>query len=127
MKSAVFVALAAVVLATPAMAQSAGSPNCTGFDPAPTLPDGTTASHDAMTAAGARVDAWRQARDQKLALCQADVVALRAQLDAMVQAHNTAGQERMAVVNAWNAEVDEYGARGRRQRGAELTRPRRQN
>jgi hypothetical protein len=78
-----------------------------------------------MQAAGAQVDAWRLAREQKQTACQTDINALRTQLDGMIAAYNTAGQERVALVNAWNAEVQEFTARGgsSRRSGASVTRP----
>lgn len=127
--------VAAMLMATPAFAQATVSlppqvtlpPSCANFEAAPTLPDGATANHDAMTAAGERVNTWRLAREQKQTACQADIILAREQLDAMIQAYNNAGTERVAVIGAWNTEVREYSERGnagnnRRERGG-VTRP----
>jgi hypothetical protein len=124
MKVLIGAAAAAVMLtAAPAFAQTANvSPNCTGFDPAPTLPDGATANRDAVEAMSAQLQAWADARRTKLLACQADI-------NAMTQAFNTAHAEGQAVTTAWNAEVTEFNARNtssssnRRERGSVLTRP----
>lgn len=128
MKVLLGAAAAAALLVSPAFAQTTPQlpANCAGFEPAPTLPDGATANHAAMTAAAERVDAWRLAREAKQQACQTEINTLRAQLDAMIQAYNTAGQERVDVVNAWNVEVQEFSARGgssNRRRGSVITRP----
>jgi hypothetical protein len=125
MKVLIGAAAAAVLLAaTPAFAQTALSPNCSGFEPAPTLPDGATANRAAVEAMNNQIQAWADARRDKLLACQADITA-------MSQAFNTAQQERQAVTTAWNAEVAEFNARAntsssRRERGSTLTRPDRQ-
>jgi hypothetical protein len=122
MKVLIGAAAAAVLLvAAPAFAQTNISPNCTGFEPAPTLPDGATANRAAVEAMNAQVQAWAEARRDKLLACQADI-------NAMTQAFRTANQEREALTTAWNAEVTEFNARGtssssRRERGSTLTRP----
>jgi hypothetical protein len=64
-----------------------------------------------MTRASTAVDAWRLGIEAKQAACRADIDAARAQLEAMVQAYNQAGRDRVALVNAWNTEVQEYSAR----------------
>jgi len=123
MKVLIGAAVAALVMAaSPAFAQTT-TPNCTGFDPAPTLPDGASANRAAIEAANAQVQAWSEARRQKLLACQADV-------NAMSQAFNAAEQERRTLQSAWEAEVQEFNARsssgnntGRRERGSVLTRP----
>ena len=122
MKFVIGAAAAAVLLAaSPAMAQANISPNCTGFDPAPTLPDGATAERREVEAMNAQVQAWADARRDKLLACQADI-------QAMTAAFNAAQQERQALTTAWNAEVTEFNARAntsssRRDRGSTLTRP----
>lgn len=60
------------------------------------------------------MEAWRIERENKLALCRADIEALRAQLNAMEQAYNQAGGERNTVLGAWNGEVVEFTDRRRR-------------
>lgn len=126
MKVLIGAAAAAVLLAAaPAFAQTNMSPNCTGFDPAPTLPDGATANRAAVEAMNTQLQAWADARRDKLLACQADI-------NAMSQAFNTAQQERQATTAAWNAEVAEFNAgstsssSNRSERGSTLTRPDRQ-
>lgn len=127
MKVLIGAAAAAVLLtAAPAFAQTNMSPNCTGFEPAPTpLPDGATAERAAVEEMNTRIQAWADARRDKLLACQADI-------NAMSQALNTALQERQATTTAWNAEVTEFNARSTnsssnpRERGGRLTRPDRQ-
>jgi len=116
-------AAAFVMAASPAFAQAALTPNCTGFEAAPTLPDGATAERSEVEAANTAVQAWAEARRTKLLGCQADITA-------MTQAFNTAEQERRAATAAWEAEVAEFNARAqngatsnRRERGSTLTRP----
>jgi hypothetical protein len=104
-------AAAALLMASPAFAQLAPTANCSGWDAAPALPDGATANRDAMTRASSEVDAWRLAAEAKQAACRADIDAVRAQLETMVQAYNQAGRDRVALVNAWNTEVQEYSGR----------------
>lgn len=122
MKVLIGAAAAAVLLmAAPAFAQTNISPNCTGFEPAPSLPDGASANRAAVEAMNAQVQAWAEGRRDKLLACQADI-------NAMTQAFRTANQEREALTTAWNAEVTEFNARGssssgRRERGSTLTRP----
>lgn len=122
MKVLIGAAAAAVLLtAAPAFAQNV-SPNCTGFDPAPTLPDGATANRAAVEAMNTQVQAWADARRTKLLACQADI-------NAMTQAMQAANQERTTLTTAWNAEVAEFNAgatnssSNRRERGSTLTRP----
>jgi Skp family chaperone for outer membrane proteins len=115
-------AAAFVMAASPAFAQATMTPNCTGFEAAPTLPDGATASRAEIEAANTRVQAWAEARRAKLVTCQADITA-------MSQTFNATEQERRATTAAWDAEVAEFNAReqsgssNRRQRGGVLTRP----
>lgn len=97
-------AAAFTLMASPAFAQAIVSPNCTGFAPAPTLPDGATATRAEIEAANAQVVAWDEARRAKQVLCQAD-------LNAMSAAFNTVEQERRATVTAWGAEVTEFNTR----------------
>lgn len=106
-------AAAALLFASPALAQTATIPaSCAGFEAAPATPDGAVANSREMQEGATRFDAWRAAREQKLATCQADAAALRAQLEATVAAFNAAGTERVTAVTAWNAEIEEFNARG---------------
>ncbi|MDZ4690872.1 hypothetical protein [Terricaulis sp.] len=114
-------AAAFMLMASPALAQATMTANCSGFDAAPTLPDGATASRAEIEAANTRVQAWNEARRAKLVTCQADI-------NAMSQAFNAAEQERRTLATTWDAEVTEFNARessgsGRRERGGVVTRP----
>lgn len=73
------------------------------------------------------LDAWRATRERQEGACQQEIVALRGSVDAGVSAFNASNQERVTVVAAWNAEVQEFGssaapAARRRERGGVLTR-----
>ncbi len=115
MKMFVALMLGALVMAGPAAAQAIPSSSaCASFSPAPAMPDGARASREAMTAGGQRIETWRVAREQEQAACQAEINALRAQLEAMIAAYNGAGQERVAAIGAWNGEVAQFAARGGR-------------
>jgi hypothetical protein len=125
MKVLLGAAAAALLLASPAHSQAPElTSNCTGFPPGPSMPDGATANHEQMTAAGEAVQTWRIDRDGKLAQCLADINALRAQLNALEGAYNAIATERNNLIAAWNQEVTEFNDRGgssnRRQRGVSL-------
>lgn len=116
-------AAAALVLASTALAQTPQTPptpapaavaltaNCSGFAPAPTLPDGATASRDEIAAGNTAYDTWGQARLAKLRLCRADIEALRAQLIPLEQAYTASNTELGGIVTSWQAEVAEFNAR----------------
>ncbi|MBC7768125.1 MAG: hypothetical protein H7124_05010 [Phycisphaerales bacterium] len=115
MKLMIGAAAAAMLLATPAMAQTTAPSipaSCSNFDAAPTLVDGAAATRQQMTATSASVEAWRSALEQKRTACQTDVTALRAQLEAAVGAYNASAQSAAQTLNAWNVEVTEFNARG---------------
>jgi septal ring factor EnvC (AmiA/AmiB activator) len=128
MKVLIGAAAAALLLATPALAQTpqaAGA--CGSFAAAPSLIDGANANRDQMTSKNEEVTAWATARQQQEATCQQEINTMRTQLEAMVSAFNTSGQERVTVVQNWNAEIAEFGGRSGastgRQRGGVITRP----
>lgn len=121
---------AAILLASSAWAQTGvpASSACQGFDAAPTLADGASATAAQMSAANQAYQNWAQARVAKLQSCRAEVDALRAQLNALEAGYNTGNGELSAVTQGWQADVEEYNARsssgqGRRERGGVLTRP----
>lgn len=119
---------ALLLLATPALAQTQTAPlpaQC-NFTAAPTIPDGATASNDAMRDARAAVEAWRTTRQGELAACNTASQALLAQANAAASAYNAAGAETDNVIRQFAAEIEEHGARApaqRRERGSSLTRP----
>lgn len=123
MKASISAALSALLFAlgapSAAYAQAAPSANCSGFAAAPSgLPDGATASASRMNQGRDRVATWLRDRDAKLALCMADISALRTQLNALETAYNQAVAEKDNLVAAWSQEAEEYNARGRRSGGA---------
>jgi hypothetical protein len=106
MKLLIGAAAAAFVLAaSPAFAQASLTPNCTGFEAAPTLPDGATAERAAVETANTTFTTWNEATLAKLRACQADVAAMTA-------AFNAAEAARRAAQTGWEAEVVEFNARG---------------
>ena len=131
MKNLLLGAAAAVALfATPALAQTAPSANCTGFEAAPALPNGAEATERQINAGNEAYQAWGQTRLNKLNACRADIDALRAQLNALEGAYNTANGELASVTQSWQASVAAYNERGqasnstgRRERGSVNTRP----
>ncbi len=114
MKLLIGAAAAALMFAATAAAQTppAVSANCSGFAPAPTLPDGAIATRSAVEQANTRYEAWAAARHAKLRLCQAEIEALQEQMNPLVQAFNATNTELNAVVASWQAEVAEFNARG---------------
>lgn len=120
MKAALGAAAAMLMFAGTAWAQNtsptppAPSANCSGFAPAPTLPDGATANSRQMNAGNESYQSWGQARIAKLQACRADIEALRTQLNALEQAYIAANTELNAVTQAWQTEAAEYNGRTRR-------------
>lgn len=112
-------ALAACMLAAPAMAQTeppaptaAAASQCGVIAPAPdNLPDGARASRRQMEQANERVAAWATASNQILACRRAEAEAARAAADAMGAEYNTLNGNVRAVITAWEAEAAEYNAR----------------
>lgn len=118
---------AVMLLATPALAQTTAQlpAQCT-FTAAPEIPDGATASNNAMRDARAALEAWRNTRRTELAACSSAAQALQAQAQAAAAAHNAAAAETDSAITRFTAENEEYNARGgaqRRERGSTLTRP----
>ncbi|HYD89152.1 MAG TPA: hypothetical protein VEA80_16865 [Vitreimonas sp.] len=115
MKLMIGAAAAALLLATPAMAQTATPAipaSCANFDAAPTLVDGANATRAQMNTTSQSVETWRAAIETKRAACQTDIAALRAQLEAAVAAYNASAQSASQTLSAWNTEVTEFNGRG---------------
>jgi hypothetical protein len=117
-------AVLACALATPALAQPQPTlpANCSGFAAAPTLPDGATDTPAAIQEGNETFTAWHEASMAKLALCRADIEAMRAQVRASEDAYNAVVGQLNATRDAWQVEVTEFNARGnnnsnRRNRG----------
>lgn len=111
-------AVAALLIASPAMAQpetTQAPASCGTVSPAPSeLPDGASASREAMAAATERFNAWAQATNEVLACKRARAEQARAQADAMTNEFNTENSALRTAVEAWQVEVDEFNARPQR-------------
>jgi hypothetical protein len=107
-------AIVALLMATPAMAQT-DTAACMAVTPALTdLPDGATANRQAMDAATQRFNAWAEANNQALACKRDRAEAARAQADALTNEFNTENNALRAAIAAWQTEVDEFNARPQR-------------
>lgn len=117
-------AAAALLFASSAVAQTPEpaapavpvSPNCTGFDPVPAFPDGATANAAAMAEGNELYQTWGNARLAKLQTCRAEIETMRAQLRPMEEGFTNANNELREAVAAWQAEVEEFNARGNSRR-----------
>lgn len=119
---------ALVMMAAPALAQTTppALPAQCNFTPAPTIPDGATATNNQMRDARTALEAWRDTRRAELTACQGAVQALQAQANAAATAFNTAAPETDAVITRFAAQNEVYNNRSgtnRRERGSSLTRP----
>lgn len=121
---------ALTLMAAPALAQTtpAAAPAQCAFTAAPAIPDGATATNNAMRDTREALEAWRNTRATELAACSTAVQSLQQQAAAAAAAHNTAATETDATIRRFAAENEEYNARGntsggRRERGSSLTRP----
>ncbi|MGE0741102.1 MAG: hypothetical protein AB7O98_07145 [Hyphomonadaceae bacterium] len=109
----------ATQLPTPAPAAGA---QCT-FSPPPSL---AVSGRAAATAKTQEVAAWDTQRQQQEQTCRTEIERVRGNLQTMAAAFNASNTERQSIVQAWNAEVQEFGSRpapARRERGGVLTRP----
>jgi hypothetical protein len=128
MKLFMGVAVAAVLIATPVFAQTAGEATattpapvppstCGAPPPAPTLPDGASANREDMATANTTYVAWAEAYRAVVQCRHAEAQALRAQADARAQEHNAAVEAFNTTTTAWEADVAEFNARtGNRRR-----------
>lgn len=124
MRVIVGAALAAVLLAAPAMAQETPAPapaapqsQCGAIPPAPgDLPDGANATRRAMETANERVSAWVASANAILQCRRAEAEAARAAADALGGEYNTMNGSVRAVITGWEAEAAEYNARGQQRR-----------
>jgi hypothetical protein len=110
-------ALAASLLAAPALAQTAAPaaanpPSRCGAPPAaPEIPDGATSNRATMDAANAAYQAFGAAMQQNLACRRAEVEELEARKDALTAEHNAAVAELQRATDAITAEATEFNAR----------------
>jgi hypothetical protein len=117
MKLLLVAAVAALLVAAPASAQTTPAPaaeavsSCAELAPPPRLPDGATAPFDAMQVGDAAFRAWAESNRAILACRLAEVEAAHARWQALRQAYNS-GAEQLAAVNAaWEADVTEFNER----------------
>jgi hypothetical protein len=108
-------AVAALLIATPAMAQDtpAAAAACGNVEPAPdNMPDGASANRSAVEAYTQRFNAWAEATNQVLACKRAQAEAARAEADRLTTEFNAQNSTIRGSVAAWTAEVEEFNARG---------------
>lgn len=118
MKILLGAAVAAVLLATPAMAQTDPAPGaapnttaCGALTPPPTLPDGATADREAMEAANNAYRTWGEAYRTVLQCRRAEVESLQARYQALRAEYNTGAELLNSTNTAWEADVAEFNAR----------------
>jgi len=116
MKLLVGVAVAALLIASPAMAQTDTAPaapaTCGTIGPAPTdQPDGATATRQQVEAFTTRFNTWAEATNAVLSCKRQRAEAARAQADAMAAEFNTENNGLRTAIAAWQTEVDEFNAR----------------
>jgi hypothetical protein len=120
MKMLVGAAFAALMLATPAVAQTdpaasaaVNATSCGALAAPPTLPDGATADREAMEAGNTAFTAWAEANRAVLACRRAEVEALQARFQALRAEYNTGAEQLNATNTAWQADVTEFNERRR--------------
>ncbi len=112
-------AVAAMLIATPALAQTppSSASNCPQAGEPPTLPDGATADRNEVEAANERYTTWAQGVSESLTCMRAEAEALHQQWQARVSAHNEAAETLRATTASWEAEVQEFNERNPRRTG----------
>jgi hypothetical protein len=101
-------AFAALLMATPASAQTeAGSAACAAIAPPPALPDGATATGEQMQAANEAYNAWFEGNRTALECMRPHAEAAQALVNAFNQGINQANSTQ----TSWQAEVAEFNAR----------------
>jgi hypothetical protein len=118
MKLVLGAAVAALLMASPAMAQTDTAPaSCGALEAMPSdQPDGATASREAVEAYTERFNAWAQASNAVLACKRSQAEQARARADALTTEFNTENSSVRDAITAWTAEVTEFNARPQRQR-----------
>lgn len=112
-------ALAAFVVAAPAVAQEGAAPQqlvsrCGDMPAAPTLPDGARANERAMSQGQEAFVAWRAAAEPVIQCRNAEMTAWRQQYEAIGARNEAEGQVATNIVNTWAAAVEAYNARAER-------------
>jgi hypothetical protein len=117
MKLLLGAAVAALLIASPAMAQTDPAPTaaptqCGTVEAAPTgAPDGATATREQVEAFTTRFNAWGEATRVALECKRTRAEAARAQADAWTLEFNNENGAARTAIAAWQAEVDEFNAR----------------
>ncbi|MBL8530592.1 MAG: hypothetical protein JNK94_02555 [Hyphomonadaceae bacterium] len=119
MKVIVGAALAAVLLATPALAQQSGSDalpppaatQCGAMPETPQLPDGANANRAAMVQANERFTAWVTASQTYLECVRHEADAAAATYQARRDEYNTKRDTLRTAVDSWTAETAEFNSR----------------
>lgn len=113
-------AIAALLLASPALAQTtqAGDPTpvaqptaCAPLPERPTPPDGATANRQQMEAGVAAFNAWAEQYRQGVACRRQEVAQMRATHDALLAQHNQAAQDLNTAIASIEAEAAEFNQR----------------
>lgn len=113
-------AVAAVLFAAPALAQTGSAPAsgsaCAALAPAPTLPDGAQADYEEMESGNAAFRAWGEATRASLECRRAEVEAARARYEALRTEFNAGAEQLNSVQTGWEADVTEFNERNPRSR-----------
>lgn len=125
MKFLLGAAAAAVLLATPAFAQTETPPtppappsasSCGELPAVPTLPDGATANREEMEEGNTAYRAWYEQYSANIRCRNAEATGLRAAYEARLAEHNAAVENLNAHNTSWTAEAAEFNARTDRRR-----------
>lgn len=114
MKLLLGAAIAALLMASPAMAQTdpAAPATCGAAAPSPAnQPDGATASRETVEAYTLSFNTWAEATNVVLSCKRARAEAARAASDAATAEFNTENSALRTAIEAWTAEVNEFNAR----------------
>jgi hypothetical protein len=115
MKLLIGAAVAAFLIASPALAQTDAAPaaaSCGAVAPAPAnAPDGATANRGAVDAYTLSFNAWAEATQAVLSCKRQRAEAARAAADAMTNEFNTENAALRTAITAWTTEVEEFNAR----------------
>ena len=104
------VALAQTETPAPAPAVTAAS-QCAALTPAPTPPDGATASIDDINAFNTAYQAWGETATAALQCRRAEVTQAQATAQSLLEQHNAMAQQINALTTTWQTESAEFCAR----------------
>ena len=116
MKLLLGAAVAALLVASPAAAQTDAAPaatSCGSVTPGPPAnqPDGATADRAAVEAYTVQFNTWAEANNQVLSCKRARAEEARARADALTSEFNTENTALRTAITAWTTEVEEFNAR----------------